>query len=161
MMVIGELAPKGQSLAGLDTDDTPVIPISTAFNRVIGRNPANPRAISGVIIKVRDGGNMALAFTEIRQVVCERHGLLPAQEERFSPDQPNGGDAGEGGFGAGARDSACCYRVRVAPGWRDWHHEHHLGQSPRGSAKSGCDSRLARGEMTSWANSWSRRRYCP
>jgi putative ABC transport system permease protein len=83
MTVIGELAAKGQSLAGLDTDDTAVIPISTAFNRVIGRNPANPRAISGVIVKVRDGANMASAFTEIRQVVRERHGLLPAQEDDF------------------------------------------------------------------------------
>jgi putative ABC transport system permease protein len=83
MTVIGELAAKGQSLAGLDTDDTAVIPISTAINRVIGRNPANPRAISGVIIKVRDGANMASAFSDIRQVVRERHGLLPAQEDDF------------------------------------------------------------------------------
>jgi putative ABC transport system permease protein len=83
MTVIGELTAKGQSLAGLDTDDTAVIPISTAFNRVMGRNPANPRAISGVIIKIRDGANIASAFTEIRQVVRERHGLLPAQEDDF------------------------------------------------------------------------------
>jgi len=83
MTVIGELASKGQSLAGVDTDDTAVIPISTAINRVIGRNPANPRAISGVIIKVRDGANMASNFTEIRQVVRQRHGLLPAQEDDF------------------------------------------------------------------------------
>ncbi|MEH2513372.1 putative ABC transport system permease protein [Nitrobacteraceae bacterium AZCC 1564] len=83
MTVIGELAAKGQSLAGVDTDDTAVIPLSTALNRVIGRNPANPRAISGVIIKVRDGANMASAFTEIRQVVRQRHGLLPAQEDDF------------------------------------------------------------------------------
>jgi len=83
MTVIGELAAKGQSLAGVDTDDTAVIPISTAINRVIGRNPANPRAISGVIIKVRDRANMASAFTEIRQVVRQRHGLLPAQEDDF------------------------------------------------------------------------------
>ncbi|MBH5402740.1 ABC transporter permease [Bradyrhizobium sp. CNPSo 4010] len=83
MTVIGELAAKGQSLAGVDTDDTAVIPISTALNRVVGRNPANPRAISGVIIKVRDGANMASAFSDIRQVVRERHGLLPAQEDDF------------------------------------------------------------------------------
>jgi putative ABC transport system permease protein len=83
MTVIGELTAKGQSLAGLDTDDTAIIPISTALNRVMGRNPANPRAISGVIIKVRDGVKMASAFREIRQVVRERHGLLPAQEDDF------------------------------------------------------------------------------
>jgi putative ABC transport system permease protein len=81
--VIGELSAKGQSLAGVDTDDTAAIPISTALNRVIGRNAANPRAISGVIIKVREGANMASAFTEIRQVVRQRHGLLPAQEDDF------------------------------------------------------------------------------
>jgi putative ABC transport system permease protein len=81
--VIGELSAKGQSLAGVDTDDTAVIPISIALNRVIGRNPANPRAISGVIIKVREGADMASAFTDIRQVVRQRHGLLPAQEDDF------------------------------------------------------------------------------
>jgi putative ABC transport system permease protein len=81
--VIGELSVKGQSLAGVDTDDTAVIPISTALNRVVGRNPTNPRAISGVIIKMREEADMASAFTEIRQVVRQRHGLLPAQEDDF------------------------------------------------------------------------------
>jgi putative ABC transport system permease protein len=81
--VIGELSAKGQSLAGVDTDDTAVIPISTALNRVVGRNPTNPRAISGVIIKMREEADMASAFTEIRQVVRQRHGLLPAQEDDF------------------------------------------------------------------------------
>jgi putative ABC transport system permease protein len=83
MTVIGEMVPKGQSLAGLDMDDTAIIPITTGLNRVIGRNEANPRAISGVIIKVRDGIDMASAFTEIWQVVRERHNLLPEQEDDF------------------------------------------------------------------------------
>jgi len=83
MTVIGELVPKGQSLAGFDMDDTAVMPITTALNRVLGRNPANPRAISGVILKMRDGADLAAAFDEIRQVVRQRHGLLPAQEDDF------------------------------------------------------------------------------
>lgn len=83
MTVIGELSPKGQSLAGLDMDDMTLIPITTALNRVIGKHPANPRAISGVIIKVRENVSMAAAFNEIRQVVRERHGLLPDQEDDF------------------------------------------------------------------------------
>jgi putative ABC transport system permease protein len=45
VMVSGELVAKGRSLAGLDMDDAVFIPISTALNRVLGRNPANPRAI--------------------------------------------------------------------------------------------------------------------
>jgi putative ABC transport system permease protein len=83
MTVISELLPKGRSLAGLDMDDAAIIPITTALHRVLGRNPANPRAISGVIIKMRDGINMSAAFDEIRQVVRDRHGLLPAQEDDF------------------------------------------------------------------------------
>jgi putative ABC transport system permease protein len=83
MTVIGELAPKGHSLAGVDMDDAAIIPITTALNRVLGRNPANPRAISGVILKMRDGVDLSSAFREVRQVVRERHGLLPAQEDDF------------------------------------------------------------------------------
>jgi putative ABC transport system permease protein len=83
MTVIGELASKGQSLAGLDMDDMTLIPITTALNRVLGKNPANPRAIAGVVIKVRENVSMTMAFDEIRQVIRERHGLLPDQEDDF------------------------------------------------------------------------------
>jgi putative ABC transport system permease protein len=83
MTVIGIMAPKGQNMAGMDQDDTAIIPITTALNRVIGRNPANPRAISGVVIKARDGVPLATIFNEVRQVVRDRHGLLPEQEDDF------------------------------------------------------------------------------
>jgi putative ABC transport system permease protein len=59
LIVIGVMKGKGQTLNGMDQDDTAVIPVSTALNRVIGRNPSNQRAISGVTIKVRDGLPMA------------------------------------------------------------------------------------------------------
>jgi putative ABC transport system permease protein len=82
MTIIGELAPKGQSLAGIDMDDTALIPITTALNRVLGRHPANSRAIAGAAIKVKENINMITAFEEIRQVLRSRHGLT-------APDDPD------------------------------------------------------------------------
>jgi putative ABC transport system permease protein len=75
------MAPKGQNMAGTDQDDTAIIPITTALNRVIGRNPANPsgdlgRSDQGT--RRRVGGHI---FNEVRQVVRDRHGLLPEQED--------------------------------------------------------------------------------
>src|SRR5262245_10372429 len=40
VLVIGELASKGESLGGFDQDDVVFIPITTAMNRIIGRHPA-------------------------------------------------------------------------------------------------------------------------
>jgi len=83
MTVIGELATKGQSLSGTDMDDMVLVPITTALNRVLGRHLANPRAIAGALIKVRDNVVMTHAFEEIRQVLRERHGLTPDQPDDF------------------------------------------------------------------------------
>jgi putative ABC transport system permease protein len=81
--VIGELGRKGQSLSGVDLDDTVVIPITTAINRVVGRNPANPRAISGVVIKLHDGVDMPVSTEQIRQVARDRHRLSREQADDF------------------------------------------------------------------------------
>jgi MacB-like periplasmic core domain len=160
MMVIGELAAKGQSLFGLDTDDTAVIPISTALNRVIGRNPA-----SGDLGRDHQGARRRQHGFGVRRDSSGRARAprSPARTGgRFSPGQSNGSDAGQGGLGAGARDSARCYRVRVAPGWRDRHHEHHARLGHRADPRNRAAARGWRpGEATSWANSWSRRRSCP
>ena len=39
-------------MAGVDQDDLIILPLAVAMNRIIGRNPANARAISGVVLKV-------------------------------------------------------------------------------------------------------------
>ena len=83
MTVVGVLGRKGQSLSGNDLDDAVIIPITTSINRVVGRNRANPRAISGVVIKLRDGVDMPVATEQIRQLVRARHGLLREQEDDF------------------------------------------------------------------------------
>jgi putative ABC transport system permease protein len=81
--VTGELGRKGQSLSGVDLDDTAVIPITTSINRIIGRNAANPRAISGVVIKLHDGVDMPASTDQIRQVVRDRHRLSREQADDF------------------------------------------------------------------------------
>jgi putative ABC transport system permease protein len=81
--VTGELGRKGQSLSGVDLDDTAVIPITTSINRIIGRNAANPRAISGVVIKLHDGVDMPASTEQIRQVVRDRHRLSREQADDF------------------------------------------------------------------------------
>lgn len=81
--VIGVLARKGQSMGGLDQDDVVIMPLRTAQVRVIGRNPANPRAVGSVAIKIRDGVDMAAAAEEIRELMRRRHGVQPGREDTF------------------------------------------------------------------------------
>jgi len=82
--VIGVLAPKGQTTNGADQDDHVFMPLDSARNRVLGRNPMNARAVTGVVIKVQDGADMSAAAEQIRQVVRQQHGLPPDAEDDFT-----------------------------------------------------------------------------
>jgi putative ABC transport system permease protein len=83
-IVVGVLVPKGQTTNGSDQDDYVFMPLDSARNRVLGRNPMNPRAVTGVAIKVQDGADMTEAAEQIRQVVRQQHGLSPDTEDDFS-----------------------------------------------------------------------------
>jgi putative ABC transport system permease protein len=82
--VVGVLTPKGQTMKGTDQDDHVFIPLDSARNRVLGRNPMNPRAVASILIKVQDGADMEEATEQIRQTVGQRHGLSPEAEDDFS-----------------------------------------------------------------------------
>jgi putative ABC transport system permease protein len=82
--VVGVLTPKGQTMKGTDQDDHVFIPLDSARNRVLGRNPMNPRAVASILIKVQDGADMGEATEQIRQTVRQRHGLSPEAEDDFS-----------------------------------------------------------------------------
>jgi putative ABC transport system permease protein len=82
--VVGVLTPKGQTMKGTDQDDYVFIPLDSARNRVLGRNPMNPRAVASILIKVQDGADMGEAAQQIRQTVRQRHGLSPEAEDDFS-----------------------------------------------------------------------------
>ena len=81
--VVGVLQRKGQNLSGVDQDDTVMMPLSAAANRVVGRNPANPRSVGGIGIKIQDGANMAATAEEIRKLIRQRHGISPGREDDF------------------------------------------------------------------------------
>ncbi len=82
-IVIGVLAPKGQTSNGMDQDDHVFMPLDSARDRVLGRNPMDPRAVTGVVIKVQDGADMSEAAEQIRQVIRQQHGLPAEAEDDF------------------------------------------------------------------------------
>jgi len=82
--VIGVLAGKGQTMNGTDQDDHVFMPLDSARDRVIGRNPANPRSVTGVVIKVQDGADMSETGEHVRQTIRQQHGLSTGVEDDFS-----------------------------------------------------------------------------
>ena len=84
MEVIGVLEGKGQSLQGNDQDDTILMPITTARNRVLGGNAAKLRSAGSISVKIRDGANMKEAESEMRALLRQRHRLRPGQNDDFT-----------------------------------------------------------------------------
>jgi putative ABC transport system permease protein len=83
MEVIGVLEPKGQSLQGNDQDDTILMPITTARNRILGGNAAKLRSAGSISVKVRDGADMKQAEADMRTLLRQRHRLQPGQDDDF------------------------------------------------------------------------------
>jgi putative ABC transport system permease protein len=84
MEVIGVLEAKGQSLSGADQDDTILMPITTARNRILGGNAAKLRSAGSISVKIRDGANMKGAEAEMRTLLRQRHRLQPGQDDDFT-----------------------------------------------------------------------------
>jgi putative ABC transport system permease protein len=81
--VVGVLERKGQSAQGWDLDDTLLMPITTAKNRVLGTTLSKARTIGSMIIKIRDGESTADAEAAIRELLRQRHRLMANQEDDF------------------------------------------------------------------------------
>ena len=81
--VIGQLARKGQNMAGQDQDDTILIPVSTAKRRVLGTSQANARAVGSLLVKIREGEDMKEAEEQIRGLLRQRHRLQANQDDDF------------------------------------------------------------------------------
>lgn len=79
LTVIGVLERKGMSLMGSVQDDIVIVPYSTAFQRVSGRTHA-------MVINVQafNAASMEIAEMKIRDLLRERHGLAPYQEDDFT-----------------------------------------------------------------------------
>jgi putative ABC transport system permease protein len=81
--VIGILARKGQSTAGQDQDDAVIVPLN-AGRRVLGSNQAKSRSVAAILVKVRDGENMAQASNDTETLIRQRHRLAPLQDNDFT-----------------------------------------------------------------------------
>jgi putative ABC transport system permease protein len=82
--VIGVLARKGQSTQGDDQDDTLVIPLSTAKQKILGVSQANARAVNSILIKVGETGRMKEAQGQIHDLLRQRHHLQPNADDDFA-----------------------------------------------------------------------------
>jgi putative ABC transport system permease protein len=80
--VVGVLTKKGQSLDGRDQDDTILVPITTAQNKLFGnRFPGTVRFIS---VQAQSAVVMSEAEAEINQLLRQRHRIQPGAEDDFS-----------------------------------------------------------------------------
>ncbi|SMF75123.1 putative ABC transport system permease protein [Azospirillum oryzae] len=83
LTVVGVLAEKGQNTQGQDQDDVIFVPLSTAKRNIPGMAKSNPRFIHSMAVKMRDGADMADAQAQIRDLLRQRHRLIPGQDDDF------------------------------------------------------------------------------
>ncbi|PWC54855.1 multidrug ABC transporter substrate-binding protein [Azospirillum sp. TSH7] len=83
LTVVGVLAEKGQNTQGQDQDDVIFVPLSTAKRNIPGMAKSNPRFIHSMAVKMRDGADMAEAQAQIRDLLRQRHRLIPGQDDDF------------------------------------------------------------------------------
>ena len=82
--VVGVMARKGQSMNGADQDDLILLPLQTGRQRVIGRNRAKNRSVNAIMVKVREGEDLALAEEEMKRLLRQRHRVSDGQADDFS-----------------------------------------------------------------------------
>jgi len=81
--VVGVLARKGQNSAGQDQDDMILMPLSTAKQRVLGFSRASARSVGSLLVKIREGEDMAAAEAQMRELLRQRHRLKANQPDDF------------------------------------------------------------------------------
>jgi putative ABC transport system permease protein len=81
--VVGVLARKGQTSFGQDQDDIVMMPFGTARQRIFGTSRANARNVGSILIKIREGDDMAQAEDDMRALLRQRHRLQANQEDDF------------------------------------------------------------------------------
>ena len=81
--VIGVMGRKGESIEGDDQDDVALVPLSTARQQLVGINRASPRAVPIIFVKFAPGASARQTMAAIADLLRERHGLRPGQEDSF------------------------------------------------------------------------------
>jgi putative ABC transport system permease protein len=84
LTIVGVLDRKGQNMMGQDQDDIILMPISTARKRVLGSTQlAKSRSVGSIMVKVKDGADMAAADARMRELLRQRHRLQTGQDDDF------------------------------------------------------------------------------
>jgi putative ABC transport system permease protein len=81
--VIGVLSEKGQSLMGQDQDDAILIPLSTAQRKIFGTGHI-PDMVRTIYVKTRTTEELALAETQVTDILKQKHRIGPNQELDFN-----------------------------------------------------------------------------
>jgi putative ABC transport system permease protein len=82
--VIGVMAKKGQSMMGSDQDDVVLLPLQTARQRVVGTSRAKNRSVNQIMVKVREGEDLAATEEEMRRLLRQRHRIADGRDDDFS-----------------------------------------------------------------------------
>ena len=75
-IVVGVLAPRGQSGTGQDQDDTVLVPYSSALQRLTGGTSVNT-----LMVSADDSASIDQVQTEITQALEQRHRTPPGQDD--------------------------------------------------------------------------------
>ncbi len=81
-IVIGVLAPKGQSAQGQDQDDTVLIPVTTSQKKLFGTQ--FPGMVRIILVKAKSGGDLGPAEQQITDLLKQRHHIGPKQDNDFT-----------------------------------------------------------------------------
>lgn len=81
--IVGVLESKGQSNFGGDRDDTVIVPLSTARNRILGGSATTPNYVSNIEVGVVPGYDMASAQEQLEERMRVLRKLRAGQEDNF------------------------------------------------------------------------------
>ncbi len=81
-IVIGVLAPKGQSPQGQDQDDTIYVPVTTAQKKLFGTT--FPGMVRTIMVKAKSTEDLASAEKQVNELLRQRHRIGPKQDNDFT-----------------------------------------------------------------------------
>jgi putative ABC transport system permease protein len=86
--VVGVLDVRGQTESGYDQDDVVMVPLSTARQKLFGRIPGQARAVWAITVRLWQVEDGPEAEGQIRDLLRQRHGLQPDDEDDFELRNP-------------------------------------------------------------------------
>ncbi len=81
--VVGLLVEKGQTTFGRDQDDTVIVPLTTAKQRILGHNRSSADSVRTITVKVSGAEWMSKAEQDVREVLRLRHRLSIDDDDDF------------------------------------------------------------------------------